>query len=210
MTRFLAGAIQLLRNTNRAVEAVLNPVCTVMIALMLFTVVWGVFARLTGISASWPDKVMLILLPWLAFVVAPIAYRRSANVSLDLLRDALSPRMRNLHGFVLHLAILVLLLVGLDLTLRKIGIDPGPLSSLINAATGLDLSVIRPFAPPMRIPVLNIEWRYVYMMMPACIFLMVLANLKHLLRHVLAIFDPHLALARPIRTVEEAESKLWD
>lgn len=210
MTRVLAGAIQFLRNANRAVETVLNPLMAVLMVLMLGSVVWGVFARLTGISASWPDKVMIILLPTLAFVVAPIAYRRSANVSLDLLRDALSPRMRTLHGLFLHLAILVLLLVGLDLTLRKVGIDPGPLSALILAVTGLDLSVIRPFAPPMRIPVLNIEWRYVYQVMPVCIALMILVNIEQLLRHVLGLVDPSMELARPVRSVEEAESRLWD
>lgn len=210
MKRVLAGAIQLLRNANRAVETVLNPLMAVIMALMLISVVWGVFARLSGITASWPDKVMVILLPTLAFVVAPIAYRRSANVSLDLLRDSLSPRMRTIHGLAMHLAILVLLLVGLDLTLRKVGIDPGPLSVLIQAVTGLDLSVIRPFAAPIRIPVLNIEWRYVYQVMPACIALMILVNIEQLLRHVLALFDPHMALARPVRSVEEAESRLWD
>ena len=58
---------------------------------MLVSVVWGVFTRLVGISAPWTEKVMLIMLPTLAFRVAPIAYRRSANVALDLLRDALPP-----------------------------------------------------------------------------------------------------------------------
>ncbi len=210
MKTLLAGAIQALRNLNRAIEAVLGPVAMVLVVLMMISVVWGVFTRLVGISAPWTDKVMLILLPTLAFVVAPIAYRRSANVALDLLRDSLPPWARNLHGLVMHVAILVMLLIGLDLTLRKVGIDPGPLSALINAMTGLDLSVIRPFAPPMRIPVLNLEWRYVYQVMPFCIALMILGNIELLLRHVLAIFDPGLSLARPVRSLEDSESKLWD
>ncbi|MCB1372618.1 MAG: TRAP transporter small permease subunit [Rhodobacteraceae bacterium] len=210
MTRAMAGLIQVLRNINRAIESVLNPVAMVLMVMMLFSVVWGVFTRLAGISAPWTDKMMLILLPTLAFVVAPIAYRRSANVALDLLRDTLPPRARNLHGLAMHLAILVMLLIGLDLTLRKVGIDPAPLSALIEGMTGLDLSVVRPFAPPIRIPVLNIEWRYVYQVMPACITLMILGNFELILRHVLAIFDPDLSLARPVRSLEESESKLWD
>jgi len=210
MTRLLGAAIQILRNINRAIETILTPIFVALIALMLVSVVWGVAARLAGISASWTDKVMLILLPTLAFAVAPVAYRRSANVSLDLLRDALPPRIRNLHGLAMHLFILVLLLVGLDLTLRKVGIDPGPLSRLIDGTIGLDLSEIRPFAAPIRIPVLNIEWAYVYMVMPACILMMIVANIELLLRHVLAIFDPDLKNARPVRSLEASESKLWD
>lgn len=210
MKEVLRRAIQALRNVNRAIETVLNPVAAILTLLMLGAVIWGVMARLTGISAPWTDKVMLIMLPTLAFVVAPVAYRRSANVTLDLLRDALSPRARNIHGLVLNLGILAMLLVGLDLTLRKIGIDPGPLSSFIHTVLGLDLSEIRPFAPPMRIPVINVLWSHVYTVMPVCIGLMIIANLELLLRHVLAIFDPGLALARPVRTIEDAESKLWD
>ncbi len=210
MTRLLGAVIQVLRNVNRVIETILTPIFMVLIALMLVSVVWGVAARLTGISAPWTDKVMLILLPTLAFAVAPVAYRRSANVSLDLMRDSLPPRIRNLHGLAMHLFILVLLLVGLDLTLRKVGIDPGPLSRLIHATIGIDLSEIRPFAAPIRIPVLNIEWGYVYMVMPACILMMIIGNIELLLRHVLAILDPDLKNARPVRSLEASESKLWD
>ena len=210
MRRVLGGAIGVLRNVNRAVETILKPVSIALMVLMLGAVVWGVTARLIGVSAPWTEKVMLIMLPALAFVVAPVAYRRSANVTLDLLRDALPPTARNVHGLLVHLAILALLLVGLDLTLRKVGIDPGPLSVLIDAVLGLDLSEIRPFAAPMRIPIIGIMWKHVYMVMPVCIALMILANVELLLRHVLALLDADTRLAGPVRTVEESESRLWD
>lgn len=210
MKHLLASAINLLKNINRIIETILKPIAMLLVVLMLGAVIWGVVARLTGISAPWTDKVMLIMLPALAFIVAPIAYRRSANVTLDLLRDALSPRARHLHGLVLHLGILLLLLIGLDLTLRKVGIDPGLLSTTIHMLTGLDLTEIRPFAAPMRIPVIGILWRDVYMVMPVCIVLMIFANIELLLRHILAWFDASDALARPVRTLEDSESKLWD
>lgn len=210
MQQALTPIIGMLRNINRAIESVMNPIATVLIAAMLLTTVWGVFTRLTGISNAWTDKVMIIMLPTLAFVIAPVAYRRSANVSLDLLIDSLSPRGRNLHGLIIHLLILILLLVGLDLTLRKVGIDPGPLSALIAGVTGLDLSEIRPFAPPMRIPVINVQWKYVYMVMPVCIAFMILANIELLLRSLLYSVYPGLERPRPVRSVEDAEAKLWD
>ena len=210
MQQALTPIIGVLRNINRVIESAINPIATLLIALMLFTTVWGVFTRLTGISNSWTDKVMIILLPALAFAIAPVAYRRSANVSLDLLADSLSPRARNLHGVALHLFILLLLLVGLDLTLRKVGIDPGPLAGLILALTGLDLNEIRPFAMPMRIQVINVQWKYVYMIMPVSIAFMIMANLELLLRNVLYAIYPGLERPRAVRSVEDAESKLWD
>lgn len=210
MAQLLVVAVGYLRNVNRAVEFVLRPVAVLLIVTMLGSVVWGVLSRLLGISSPWTDSVMLIMLPALAFVVAPPAYRRSANVALDLLGDSLSPRARGVHGLALHLAILLLLLVGLDLTLRKVGIDPGALSGLIRAVCGLDLSEIRPFALPMRVPVLGIRWSSVYTVMPICIALMILANVELLLRQLLSLLEPGERRVPPIRDFEESASRLWE
>jgi TRAP-type C4-dicarboxylate transport system permease small subunit len=146
------------------------------------------------------------LLPTLAFAVAPSAYRRGANVALDLLSGLLTPRMAHVHQLAMHAALLILLMVGLDLTLRKVGVDPAPLSAAINAMTGLDLSAIRPFRAPIKIPMLNIEWRSVYMVMPASVALMILANIELLLRHLLGVLDPAAHAARRVRSFEDVTS----
>ncbi len=202
----LSAAIAALRALNRVIERALNPVIAALIAVMLAMVVLTVTARLTALNAPWTEKIQLILLPTLAFVVAPLAYRRGANVALDLLSGLLTPRMAHVHQLALHGAILVLLLVGLDLTLRKVGVDPAPLSAAINALTGLDLSAIRPFRAPIKIPMLNIEWRSVYMVMPASVALMILANLELLLRHLLGVIDPAAPSAQRVRSFEDVTS----
>lgn len=202
----LSAAIAALRALNRAIERALNPLIAVMIALMLAMVVLTVTARLTALNAPWTEKIQLILLPTLAFAVAPVAYRRGANVALDLLSALLTPRMAHVHQLALHVAILLLLLVGLDLTLRKVGVDPAPLSATINALTGLDLSAIRPFRAPIKIPMLNIEWRSVYMVMPASVALTILANVELILRHLLGVLDPGAPAARRVRSFEDVTS----
>ena len=202
MKTLLLPLIRLLRLLNRLIERVLNPVSTLLTVAMLCTVVWTVVARLSGIAAPWTEKVMLILLPVLAFTVAPVAYRRGANVALDLLRDAMPGRLHHVHSLALHLLILAILLVGLDLALRKVGVNPAPLSAFINAITGLDLSEIRPFKARMKIPVIGIEWRTVFLVMPVGIAAMILANVELLARHTLGIAHPHDPGIPPIRSFE--------
>ena len=184
-----------LQRVNVLVEQVFKPIITLVMVLMLATVVFAVFSRTTGIIAPWTEKVMLVLLPCLAFLVAPIAYRRAANVSLDFFQEMLPPSLKKLHQLVIHLFMGIILLIALDLSLRKIGINPQVLTQLIDLSFGIDLSVIRPFKAPIKIPILGIEWKTVYTTMPICIFFMILVNLELILCSLFGdgeqILNPH-------------------
>ena len=203
MIAVLSRAIGGLRAVNTSLELLLKPCCIVLMFAMLGTVVWTVTARLTGISAPWTEKVMLILLPSLAFLVAPIAYRRSANVALDLLHDALPKRLQGLHALVIHLMILSLLLISLDLTLRKVGLKWDAFTWVLDGIFGLDLNSIRPFKAKIKIPVLGIQWRTVYMLMPVCVAMMIIVNLELLLRELVALLYPRDETVKPVRSFEE-------
>jgi TRAP-type C4-dicarboxylate transport system permease small subunit len=209
MHHLLSGPIRGLRALNRLFEALLKPLVAATTAAMLAVVLWTVTARLAGISAPWTEKVMLILLPALAFLVAPIAYRRGANVSLDLLVDAMPLRLARAQLLAVHLLIGVVLWVALDLALRKVGVQPSLLDPLLGAL-GIDLTSIRPFRAPIRIPVLGIEWRWVYMIMPASVALMLLANVELVLRCLLGLFDPRDRLVRRVRTFEQVHANVGE
>lgn len=210
MVILLTRAVAVLRGVNRSVESVLRPVITVTMIAMLATVVWTVTARLSGFSASWTEKVMLILLPSLAFMVAPIAYRRAANVALDMLHDMFPTRLQRLHSLLIHVLVLGLLLIALDLTLRKIGLKWDGMTAMLDWIFGLDLNSIRPFKAKMRIPVLGLEWRYVFMVLPICVTMMIVVNIELLLRYTIGLFDPENRLVRPVRSFEDASANLGD
>ena len=210
MVIMLSRIIGVMRVINRAVEATLRPIVMVLMAAMLITVVWTVTARLSGFSASWTEKVMLILLPSMAFLVAPIAYRRAANVALDMLHDMLPHFWQRVHSLLLHIVILGLLLISFDLTLRKIGLKWDEMTAVLDAIFGLDLNSIRPFTAKIRIPVIGLEWRYVFMVLPTCIFLMIMVNIELLLRYTLGLFDPDNRLVKPVRTFEEVSANLGE
>lgn len=206
MMQVLVRAILVMRGINRAVEAVLKPIAWIGIAVMLLTVVLAVFSRLSGYSMPWTEKAFIVMLPMLAFVVAPIAYRRAANVSLDFLHDMLPDRIARLHSLIIHLTLAFVFLVSLDLTLRKVGVRFMPTELVLDWVFGFDLSSIRPFKARIKIPILGIEWRYVFMGMPACMVLLLLANIELILRYVLGLVSPNDTMVYPIRTFEEADA----
>lgn len=208
MVQLLSQGVALLRGINRSVEFVLRPVIIVVVVAMLATVVWTVVARLTGFSAPWTEKVMLILLPSLAFLVAPIAYRRAANVALDMLHDALPKALKSVHSLLLHIIILGILLVALDLSLRKVGLKWDGMTLMLDSIFGLDLNSIRPFKAKMRIPVIGIQWRHVFMVLPVCVTLMIIVNFELLLRYIIGLFDPDNRLVRPVRSFEDVSANV--
>lgn len=206
MKTALLLAISGLRRINRAAEEVLKPIAWIGIAIMLVTVVLSVFGRKTGISMPWTEKAFIVMLPVSAFVIAPIAYRRAANVSLDFFHDLLGGRIARLHLLIVHLGLMILFLIGLDLTMRKIGIRFMPTEVVLDWLLGLDLASIRPFKARVMIPVLNIPWRAVYMTMPICMTLLLLANLELIFRYILGLIDPYDERVRPVRSFEEIEA----
>lgn len=210
MVQLLSQGVALLRGINRSVEFVLRPVIIVVVVAMLATVVWTVVARLTGFSAPWTEKVMLILLPSLAFLVAPIAYRRAANVALDMLHDALPKALKSVHSLLLHIIILGILLIALDLSLRKVGLKWDGMTLMLDSIFGLDLNSIRPFKAKMRIPVIGIQWRHVFMVLPVCVTLMIIVNFELLLRYIIGLFDPDNRLVRPVRSFEDVSANVGE
>ena len=206
MKTVLLLAISGLRKVNRAAEEILKPIAWIGIAIMLVTVVLSVFGRKTGISMPWTEKAFIVMLPISAFVIAPIAYRRAANVSLDFFHDLLGGRIARLHLLVVHLVLMLLFMIGLDLTMRKIGIRFLPTEIFLDWLLGLDLASIRPFKARVMIPVLNIPWRAVYMTMPVCMALLLLANFELICRYILGLIDPNDERVRPVRSFEEVEA----
>ena len=206
MKTVLLLAIGGLRRINLAAEEVLKPIAWIGIAVMLVTVILSVFGRKTGFSMPWTEKAFIVMLPVSAFVIAPIAYRRAANVSLDFFHDLLGGRIARLHLLIVHLILMLLFMIGLDLTLRKVGIRFLPTEIFLDWLLGLDLASIRPFKAKVMIPILNLQWRYVYFSMPICMTLMLLANFELIFRYILGLIDPYDERVRPVRSFEEVEA----
>ncbi len=206
--KVMTSLIEGLRTVNRLIDFLFRNLAALVMVILLGTVLWAVFSRTVGIVAPWTDKVMLVFLPVLAFLVAPIAYRRGANVALDIVSDALPKRLQRLLSLAIHLFILLILLMALDLSLRKVGFRPTAIAAIIEGVAGVDLDVIRPFKAKIKIPVLGIEWRTVHFVMPVAFFTMILANIELLLRYAVGLADPDSKYVKPIRSFEDVASNV--
>jgi TRAP-type C4-dicarboxylate transport system permease small subunit len=62
-------------------------------------------------SLIWTEEVSKTMMVWAAFLVAPWAYRNSANVSIELFVDELPERLRRLLHLLLNLLVIWIVLV---------------------------------------------------------------------------------------------------
>ena len=177
----LKPLIHSLATLNRTLAVGFGWLAWIFLALMMLFIVLQVFCRyVLNNSLFWPEDVSLMMMIWVAFAVAPMAYRKGANVSLEMLYHALSGRPLFLLQFVIHILILTMLIL------------------LINEAINLiGRTKIRANSIPL-------SMKYVYMIMPVGFAAMVLVGLELGLRSLLGLFHPHDPLAQPPLQTEDA------
>ena len=163
----LAGVISALTWVNVSLGRVFRFLAWIIIAAMTAIVIVAVFFRyVLNDSLTWSEDVTLMLAIWMAFMVAPIAYRIGSNVALDTITRLLSPLIARIFSLAIHILILAMLVVLLDESLSMIG------RSRIRANT------------------VPIQMKYVYGIMPFSFVCMMLAGLELALRDILGIFRP--------------------
>ena len=139
----------------------------IFLALMTLFIVTQVFCRyLLNSSLFWPEDVSLMMMIWVAFAVAPIAYRHGTNVALDTISQFFSGRAGYFLQLLIHILILLMLIM------------------LINEAINLiGRTKIRANSIPL-------SMKYVYMIMPIGFGAMILVALELILRCLVGLFNP--------------------
>jgi TRAP-type transport system small permease protein len=83
-----------------------------LIAVMTAAVLVQVFYRyVLNNPISWTEEFSIFSMIWMAFLVAPIAYRSGANVSIEVLRDLFKGRAQAALQLVLTVLVLAILVV---------------------------------------------------------------------------------------------------
>lgn len=83
-----------------------------LIAVMTASVLVQVFFRyVLNRPISWTEEFSIFSMIWMAFLVAPIAYRSGANVSIEVLRDLFKGRAQSVLQLVLTVLVLAILVV---------------------------------------------------------------------------------------------------
>ena len=169
MTSLIAG----LARVNGVLTVLFSWLAWTFLALMTLFIVVQVFCRYAlNSSLFWPEDVSLMMMIWVAFAVAPIAYRHSSNVALDTLTQFLRGRAGHLLQLLIHVLVLIMLILLINEALALIG-----------------RTKIRANSIPL-------SMKYDYMIMPIGFGAMALAALELGLRNIVGLRDPDDPVAR--------------
>lgn len=139
-----------------------------LIGVMMLLVVWQVIRQWMGDAPSWTEEVSIYMMIWIAMLVAPIAYRTGANVSIELIKEMLGPRLRGVLELVFAAVIIWILIVLLQESLVWVE------RNFSNGTT----------ARNFRLPI-----AYIYLSMPIGLGFTILAALEVALRGFRVLLD---------------------
>lgn len=164
----LDWGITALARFNDLFARIAKYISLVLIAVMTLSVLVQVFFRFGLNSAlSWTEEASIYMMIWMAFLVAPFAYRSGANVSIEIIRDLFKGRAKWLLQIVLTAIVLYLLIILFD-------------KSIAHTANGLRSNA-------KSIPMKMI---WVYVAMPIGIGGMIVVSVELLLRSLRHLIDP--------------------
>ena len=88
-----------------------NTAGMLLITMTAIVLVQIVFRYVLNDSLIWTEEVSKTMMVWGAFLVAPWAYRNSANVSIQMFTDELPPVLRQLLHLVLNVLVIWIIVV---------------------------------------------------------------------------------------------------
>ncbi len=181
LNRLIAG----LERINDIVCWVGKQVAWLLVVLMTAAVLLQVFYRyvLTD-PIGWSEELAIYAMIWMAFLVAPIAYRTGGNVAIEVVRDLFHGRWQAMLQIVLNLLVLALLVVLLRHSIIYVGRGMGSL-----------------------VPSLGVQAGWFYLAMPVGIAGMLLVAIEILLKAVRHLVDPSQPLLMPTHEGEAAASE---
>lgn len=164
----LDWVITALARFNELFASVAKYISLVLIAVMTLSVLVQVFFRyVLNNPLSWTEEASIFMMIWMAFLVAPFAYRSGANVSIEIIRDLFKGRAQWLLQIVLTFLVLYLLFILFE-------------RSIAHSANGLRSSA-------KSIPIKMI---WVYIAMPIGIGGMIVVSVEILLRSLRQLIAP--------------------
>lgn len=100
--------IRLLRNLKARMTQMLNAALIVAVALLVFSVCWGVFTRyVLGAQANWTEELARFLLIWIALLGGAVAFGTRSHLGVDYFVGKLHPEGGKLMAVAAHLIVLL-------------------------------------------------------------------------------------------------------
>ena len=169
--RWLNRAIALLDRLNAGIELVGRHASLTLVAAMTAIVLAQVFFRYVLVEPlTWSEEMARILMIWMTFLVAPIAYRQGHNVAIELFQQMLKGRALGLVEIGLNVLVLGFVVVFFD-------------ESLGLVERGMKIKAFT----------IEIQMSYVYAILPVSMAAMFCVGVEKLLKDVRVLVDPSYA-----------------
>ncbi|MEM8947741.1 MAG: TRAP transporter small permease [Pseudomonadota bacterium] len=168
MTETLASRIvERLGRFNGFIGLIARNFAAGLIAVMTVAVLAGVFFRyVLNNSLAWTEDSSILMMIWVAFLIAPYAYRQGGHVGIELLVTSLPKPIFRMIRIVMHLLILWLLLRFMQ-------------EAIIYVTRGFN----------MRANTIPIPIAYFRLIVPVSLGMMILIGIELILRDVLSLVD---------------------
>ncbi len=175
--------VEKLGGFNGSIGLIARNFAACLIAIMTAAVLAGVFFRyVLNNSLAWTEDSSILMMIWVAFLIAPYAYRQGGHVGIELLVTSLPKPIFRVIRVVMHLLILWLLIRFMQ-------------EAIIYVTRGFN----------MRANTIPIPIAYFRLIVPVSLGMMILTGIELILRDVLSLIDrdhDHDLTDRPAATQE--------
>jgi TRAP-type C4-dicarboxylate transport system permease small subunit len=163
----MTRTLNLLAGFNRIIGLLARNLAACLVAVMTVAVLAGVFFRyVLNNSLAWTEDSSILMMIWVAFLIAPYAYRQGGHVGIELVVSALPKPAFRVVRILLNLLILWLLYRFM-------------MEALIYVSRGFN----------MRANTIPIPIAYFRLIVPVSLGMMTLVGIELILRDVLSLKD---------------------
>ena len=160
--------VEKLGGFNGSVGLFARNIAACLIAIMTVAVLAGVFFRyVLNNSLAWTEDSSILMMIWVAFLVAPYAYRQGSHVGIELLVTSLPKPVFRIVRIVMHLLIMWLLMRFMQ-------------EAIIYVTRGFN----------MRANTIPIPIAYFRLIVPVSLGMMILVGIELIIRDVLSLTGP--------------------
>lgn len=164
---------------NTIVEkAAVNLAWSLLFIITILNIVQVFYRYVLNNALSWTEEASLWMMVWITFLIVPVAYHKSLNISMMFFRDMLKRnRLEYIIRTLFHIIVIVIAVVCFQQawTMYKGG-------------------------HRLEMPALEISKAWVYIIMPPAWLLLISTTVEKLLVDLPGIFDPAAARAREDET----------
>lgn len=165
---WLSRVITLFERVSDGILFVAKYVSLTLVATMTAIVLAQVWFRyVVGDALTWSEEVARMMMIWMTFLVAPIAYRTGQNVSIEILRQLIHGRPRGVLELVLNALVVAFVIV---FFFESLG--------MVERGQKLRASTV------------EIQMIWIYLIMPVSMICMFLVGVERLLKDIRVLIDP--------------------